>query len=142
MLKKVTNNLKKQFKESIIYQVCKYPTSERYRGFVEYKTHDVSRFSSMSYRKRWFMIFQRNLPWEFEITYYEPHKFHCVVGTGPGIFNFAEIPMLKLYKNITYRMKTEDDVHKHMVCINKKFSVLTKIRQTDIAASKKCLEDY
>jgi hypothetical protein len=102
-------NTVEKFIKNKIYTMCKFPTIERFRGIFVYDNIDVSRVTTMMYRRRWFMIFDRHLPITIDMDYYEPHNSsELVIGHGrhPTVSN---ITTLELYTTVSTRVATERD---------------------------------
>jgi hypothetical protein len=113
--------------------------STAYRGIEHYGEYDISRIASMEYRKRWFMILDRDLPFELTLRYYDPHNEAApVIGYGkhPTV---SFIPVLKFFQPVSIRMRAED-VHENMECIMNKSQTLDQIRSKDIALKKSLID--
>ena len=121
----------KKFTKNRLYTVCKFPTIERFRGIYVRDNIDVSRVTQMKYRRRWFMIFERHLPFTIDMDYYQPHNSsRLAVGYGKHT-TFTSIPTLELYTTTSVRVATERDAVNVMSEIAMMSGKLRAIREAE-----------
>lgn len=106
---------------------------------------DVGRIISVDCRQRLFCIFDRNLPYQLDITYYKPSVstslgINPIIGGNGGIM-LANETVHKQNENLNYRYKTEREVE--LICneINEKKKLLEAKKISDDLETEKYSEE-
>jgi len=90
---------------------------------------DVMRVANINYRKRWFRLFQRDLPYTLHITYDDPHDTTDIAPVFGGRLGFAVVDSMDRYRYITFRLPTFTDCEHEVLKISNRQDQVKKIRE-------------